>query len=111
MRRRGVIIGGLAALLLAPGPAYAQQPPARIPRVRRSGARCRRSRAAACRPPALEHAKCVDHAACRDLRHALSREMGGDTDRELPPLCRRTTITQPCRQGKVVLTELTNIRD
>ena len=33
MRRRGVIIGGLAALLLAPGPAYAQQPPAKIPRV------------------------------------------------------------------------------
>jgi hypothetical protein len=22
-----------------------------------------------------------------------SREMGGDTDRELPPLCRRTTAT------------------
>ena len=37
------------------------------------------------------HAKRADHAACRDLRHTLSREMGGDTDRELPPLCRRTT--------------------
>jgi putative ABC transport system substrate-binding protein len=33
MKRRGVIIGGLAALLLAPGPAYAQPPPAKIPRV------------------------------------------------------------------------------
>ena len=33
MRRRSVITGGLAALLLAPGPAYAQQPPAKIPRV------------------------------------------------------------------------------
>jgi phosphoglycerate dehydrogenase-like enzyme len=38
-----------------------------------SRARCRRSRAAARRPPALEHAKRADHAACRDLRHALSR--------------------------------------
>jgi hypothetical protein len=33
MRRRRVIFGGFAALLLAPGPAYAQQPPAKIPRV------------------------------------------------------------------------------
>jgi phosphoglycerate dehydrogenase-like enzyme len=47
--------------------------------------------------PALEHAKRADHAACRDLRHSLSREMGGDVDRELPTLCRRATPTQPHR--------------
>jgi putative ABC transport system substrate-binding protein len=33
MKRRRVIFGGLATLLLAPGPAHAQQLPAKIPRV------------------------------------------------------------------------------
>jgi hypothetical protein len=37
---------------------------------RRGRSRCRRSRAAARRPPALEHAKRADHTACRDLRDA-----------------------------------------
>jgi len=33
MRRRSVIVGGLAGLLLAPEDAYTQQPSAKIPRV------------------------------------------------------------------------------
>jgi len=33
MRRRGVIIGGLAALLIAPDPSAGQQTQAKIPRV------------------------------------------------------------------------------
>ena len=33
MKRRGVIIGGLATLVLAPEHPFAQQPPAKIPRV------------------------------------------------------------------------------
>src|SRR5580692_9218479 len=81
--------------------------PQRPPRRRRP--RRRGPRAIAARSPAVEHAERADHPACCDLRHPLPRQMGGDADRKLPPLCRRATVAQYRRQGEMVLMRLIHL--
>src|ERR1700720_4865574 len=81
--------------------------PQRPPRRRRP--RRRGPGAIDARSPAVEHAERADHPACCDLRHPLPRQMGGDADRKLPPLCRRATVAQYRRQGEMVLMRLIHL--